>query len=60
MHLGKYCEVQNNEFMLCRNETQDPRFAKHYYRGQGFMSFCFKGVSWSWQGGDQLLHGVLP
>merc|ERR1711974_198455 len=25
MHLGKYCEVQNNEFMLCRSETQDPR-----------------------------------
>merc|ERR1712008_73433 len=25
MHLGKYCEIQNNEFMLCRNETQDPR-----------------------------------
>merc|ERR1711971_1362678 len=25
MHLGKYCEVQNNEFMLCRTETQDPR-----------------------------------
>ena len=26
MHLGKACEVQNNEFMLCRSETQDPRF----------------------------------
>ena len=25
MHLGKACEVQNNEFMLCRSETQDPR-----------------------------------
>ena len=25
MHLGKYCEVQNNEFMLCRTETRDPR-----------------------------------
>jgi len=25
MHMGKYCEVTNNEFMLCRNETQDPR-----------------------------------
>ena len=25
MHLGKVCEVQNNEFMLCRSETQDPR-----------------------------------
>jgi NADH dehydrogenase (ubiquinone) 1 alpha subcomplex subunit 8 len=24
-HLGKYCEVQNNEFMLCRDETNDPR-----------------------------------
>ena len=28
MHLGKYCEVQNNEFMLCRSETQDPRYYK--------------------------------
>ena len=28
MHLGKACEVQNNEFMLCRGETQDPRFYK--------------------------------
>ena len=26
MHLGKVCEVQNNEFMLCRSETQDPRW----------------------------------
>ena len=25
MHLGKYCEIKNNEFMLCRSETQDPR-----------------------------------
>ena len=25
MHLGKYCETQNNEFMLCRQETQDAR-----------------------------------
>jgi len=24
-HLGKACEVQNNEFMLCRHETKDPR-----------------------------------
>merc|ERR1712241_1038213 len=24
-HLGKYCEPQNNEFMLCRFETDDPR-----------------------------------
>lgn len=23
-HLGKYCEAQNNEFMLCRHETRDP------------------------------------
>lgn len=23
-HLGKYCEAQNNEFVLCRHETQDP------------------------------------
>ena len=23
-HLGKYCEPQNNEFMLCRLETNDP------------------------------------
>ena len=27
MHLGKYCEVQNNEFMLCRGETRDPRYS---------------------------------
>ena len=25
MHLGKVCEAQNNEFMLCRHETDDPR-----------------------------------
>ena len=24
-HLGKYCESQNNEFMLCRLEEKDPR-----------------------------------
>lgn len=24
-HLGKYCEQQNNEFMLCRFEENDPR-----------------------------------
>ena len=24
-HMGKYCEAQNNEFMLCRDETNDPR-----------------------------------
>ncbi|CAG9806444.1 unnamed protein product [Chironomus riparius] len=24
-HLGKYCENQNNEFMLCRQELNDPR-----------------------------------
>lgn len=24
-HYGKYCEFQNNEFMLCRNELEDPR-----------------------------------
>uniref|UniRef100_A0A182S9F5 NADH dehydrogenase [ubiquinone] 1 alpha subcomplex subunit 8 n=1 Tax=Anopheles maculatus TaxID=74869 RepID=A0A182S9F5_9DIPT len=24
-HLGKYCEAQNNEFMLCRQELDDPR-----------------------------------
>ena len=23
-HLGRYCEAQNNEFMLCRHETKDP------------------------------------
>merc|ERR1712025_384292 len=23
-HYGKYCEVQNNEFLLCRHETRDP------------------------------------
>ena len=28
MHLGKACEAQNNEFMLCRNETQDPRYIR--------------------------------
>ncbi len=25
MHLGKACEADNNEFMLCRFETDDPR-----------------------------------
>ncbi len=25
MHLGKACEAQNNEFMLCRLEEDDPR-----------------------------------
>ncbi|XP_067003646.1 NADH dehydrogenase [ubiquinone] 1 alpha subcomplex subunit 8 [Anabrus simplex] len=24
-HVGKYCENQNNEFMLCRKELDDPR-----------------------------------
>lgn len=24
-HMGKYCEAQNNEFMLCRSENKDPR-----------------------------------
>uniref|UniRef100_A0A6M2DI53 NADH dehydrogenase [ubiquinone] 1 alpha subcomplex subunit 8 n=1 Tax=Xenopsylla cheopis TaxID=163159 RepID=A0A6M2DI53_XENCH len=24
-HLGKQCEFQNNEFVLCRNELEDPR-----------------------------------
>jgi len=24
-HLGKYCEAQRNEFMLCRLEEKDPR-----------------------------------
>jgi len=24
-HLGKYCESVNNEFMLCKDETNDPR-----------------------------------
>ncbi|XP_012251742.2 NADH dehydrogenase [ubiquinone] 1 alpha subcomplex subunit 8 [Athalia rosae] len=24
-HIGKYCEYQNNEFMLCRQELDDPR-----------------------------------
>ena len=23
-HYGKYCEAQNNEFMLCKHETSDP------------------------------------
>ena len=23
-HLGKYCEAQNNEFVLCKHETRDP------------------------------------
>ena len=25
MHLGKHCEAQNNEFVLCRHETRDPQ-----------------------------------
>ncbi|NP_001165825.1 NADH dehydrogenase [ubiquinone] 1 alpha subcomplex subunit 8 [Nasonia vitripennis] len=24
-HLGKYCESKNNEFMLCKDEEDDPR-----------------------------------
>ena len=24
-HYGKYCEAQNNEFMLCRHETRNPQ-----------------------------------
>ena len=24
-HLGKHCESTNNEYMLCRQETGDPR-----------------------------------
>lgn len=23
-HYGKYCEAQNNEFVLCKHETRDP------------------------------------
>ena len=29
MHLGKYCEAKNNDFMLCRNETQAPKLHIH-------------------------------
>ena len=25
-HLGKYCETTNNEYMLCRQENNDPRY----------------------------------
>ena len=25
-HLGKHCESTNNEYMLCRQENNDPRF----------------------------------
>jgi NADH dehydrogenase (ubiquinone) 1 alpha subcomplex subunit 8 len=25
-HLGKHCEATNNEYMLCRQEHNDPRF----------------------------------
>ena len=24
-HLGKHCEATNNEYMLCRQENNDPR-----------------------------------
>ncbi|XP_015604305.1 NADH dehydrogenase [ubiquinone] 1 alpha subcomplex subunit 8 [Cephus cinctus] len=24
-HLGKYCEYQNNEYLLCKSELKDPR-----------------------------------
>ncbi|XP_003372846.1 NADH dehydrogenase [ubiquinone] 1 alpha subcomplex subunit 8 [Trichinella spiralis] len=24
-HMGKYCDTQSKEFILCRNETEDPR-----------------------------------
>ena len=39
MHLGKACEVQNNEFMLCRSETQDPRWV-NTREGRG-QTLCF-------------------
>ena len=25
VHMGKHCEAQNNEFVLCRHETRDPK-----------------------------------
>ena len=45
MHLGKACEVQNNEFMLCRGETQDPRFCKIILN---ITSFPYFGVKLSY------------
>lgn len=30
-HLGKYCETTNNEFMLCRQETNDPRYVWYFF-----------------------------
>ena len=42
MHLGKACEVQNNEFMLCRSETQDPRLVTTRPRlGQASSLYVF-------------------
>ncbi|KAG8222919.1 hypothetical protein J437_LFUL000213 [Ladona fulva] len=35
-HLGKYCEYQNNEFMLCKDELKDPR--KCLQEGKGVTS----------------------
>jgi NADH dehydrogenase (ubiquinone) 1 alpha subcomplex subunit 8 len=29
-HLGKQCEATNNEYMLCRQENNDPRFDIFY------------------------------
>ena len=46
MHLGKACEVQNNEFMLCRGETQDPRFSQQYSTKYSILtqSLCFPSL----------------
>ena len=30
-HLGKHCETTNNEYMLCRQENKDPRYARHVF-----------------------------
>ena len=45
MHLGKVCEVQNNEFMLCRSETQDPRWVVNLFISDRDSSELFQEMS---------------
>jgi len=30
MHLGKYCDEQSKEYMLCKAEVKDPRYCLNY------------------------------
>ena len=37
-HLGKHCEATNNEYMLCRQEHNDPRF---FFFSNDFLKLKF-------------------